>query len=92
MSITSWKANHPRRVQVNDRLANQSARIEQGVASGAITRSQARALHQQDQFIRAEERGMAGFNNGHLTGADQQSLNQQLDAQSQAIAAAKKGG
>ena len=42
---TSWERNHPRRDQVNDRLENQSRRINREYREGEITRGQARALH-----------------------------------------------
>jgi hypothetical protein len=89
MSVASFRASHPRRAQVNDRLNNQSARIEQGVASGAITRDQAKSLHQQDQFVRSEERGMAGLNGTHITPAEKKALNQQESSLSQDIFTAK---
>jgi hypothetical protein len=92
MSIQSFRANHPRRAQVNDRLANQSQRIENGVANGQITRDQAKQLHQQDRFVRQEERTMASENtNGHLTRAEHKSLNTQLNALSQDIFERKHG-
>ena len=37
---TSWERNHPRRDQVNDRLANQSRRINHEYREGEITRGQ----------------------------------------------------
>ena len=92
MSIQSFRANHPRRAQVNDRLANQSQRIENGVASGQITRDQARQLHQQDRFVRQEERTMASQNGSHITRAEQKALNQQLNSLSQDIFTQKHGG
>ena len=68
---TQWERNHPRRDQVNDRLANQNRRINQEVREGEISRSQARQLHREDRAIRGEERMMAKFNNGHITPAEQ---------------------
>jgi hypothetical protein len=89
MSVQSFRATHPRRAQVNDRLANQNARIREGVQSGALTKDQAKALHQQDVFVRQEERNMASYNGGHLTRAEQKSLNQQENGISAQIYAAK---
>ena len=77
---TQWERNHPRRDQVNDRLANQNRRINQEVREGEISRSQARQLHREDRAIRGEERMMAKFNNGHITPAEQRALNQQENA------------
>ena len=56
---SNWAQNHPRREQVNDRLANQNRRINQEVREGEITKGQAKQLHQEDHAIRQEERGMA---------------------------------
>jgi len=85
MAETQWERNHPRRDQVNDRLANQSRRINQERREGEITRGQANRLHAEDRAIRHEERTMAGFNNGHITRAEQKSLNQQENAVSRQI-------
>jgi hypothetical protein len=82
---TLWQANHPRRVEVNNRLAVQNFRIRQGVADGRITPFEARRLHAEDRAIRHEERAMAGFNGGHITRAEQRVLNQQEDAVSRQI-------
>ncbi len=74
---TSWERNHPRRDQVNDRLANQSRRINHEYREGEITRGQARALHREDRQVRREERTMASLDGGHISRADQRALNQQ---------------
>ena len=74
---TTWERNHPRRDQVNDRLENQSRRINREYREGEITRAQARRLHQEDRRIRQEERYMASLNGGHITRAEQRVLNQQ---------------
>jgi hypothetical protein len=73
----TWAANHPRRAEVNERLANQNARIRQGVRSGELTRGQAAQLHAEDHAIRQEERTMAATNGGHITPTEQRALNQQ---------------
>ena len=82
---TLWQANHPRRVEVNSRLALQNFRIHQGVATGRITPFQAQQLHAEDHAIRTEERVMARFNGGHITRAEQRALNQQENAVSRQI-------
>ena len=82
---TQWEKNHPRRDQVNDRLANQNKRIRREVKEGEITHRQAAALHKEDHQIRAEERAMASQNNGHITKAEQRALNQQENAVSRQI-------
>jgi hypothetical protein len=82
---TQWEKNHPRRDQVNDRLANQSRRIHQEVKEGELSHQQAAALHKEDRQIRGEERAMASQNNGHITKAEQRVLNQQENAVSRQI-------
>jgi hypothetical protein len=82
---TLWERNHPRRDQVNDRLANQSRRINQEYREGEITRGQARALHREDRQVRREERTMASLDGGHITRADQRALNQQENVISRQI-------
>jgi len=54
---TTWQKNHPRRSQVNHRLANQSNRIHRDVKNGTLSKSQAAGLHNEDHQIRQEERG-----------------------------------
>ena len=80
-----WAKQHPRRDQVNDRLANQNKRIHQELKEGDLTKSQARALHKDDRQIRQEERAMASQDSGHITKQEQKTLNQQENAVSQQI-------
>ncbi len=80
LAETSWERNHPRRDQVNDRLANQDRRINHEYREGELTPGQAWRLHQQDHTIRREERAMASFRHGHITGAEERALNQQENA------------
>jgi hypothetical protein len=72
-----WAKTHPRRDQVNDRLANQNRRINQQVREGEMGKGQAAKLHRQDRQIRKEERTMASMNGGHITKSEQRALNQQ---------------
>jgi hypothetical protein len=72
-----WNASHPRRAEVNHRLANQNATINRDRADGELSRGQARQLHHEDHQIRQEERDMASMDHGHLTRADFRALNQQ---------------
>jgi TolA-binding protein len=74
---TQWEKSHPRRDQVNDRLANQNKRIKQEVAEGEMSKAKAAKLHKEDRQIRQEERDMAAQNGGHITKAEQKVLNQQ---------------
>jgi len=85
MADTTWQKNHPRREQVNNRLANQNKRIHQDVKDGTLSKSQAAALHHSDHQIRQEERDMASQNGGHITKSEQKVLNQQENAVSNSI-------
>lgn len=76
-SDTTWQKNHPRRAQINARLAHQNQRIHHDVKEGEITPSQAVTLHKDDRQIRREERSMAYQNGGHITKQEQRTLNQQ---------------
>jgi CRISPR/Cas system-associated endoribonuclease Cas2 len=73
----SWGAKHPRRKEVNKRLANQNNRIHKEVKEGELTKGQAGKLHKEDRQIRQEERDMASQNHGHITKQEQKTLNQQ---------------
>lgn len=74
---TPWQKTHPRREQVNKRLANQNKRIHREVKQGELSKSQAASLHKEDHQIRQEERDMAAQNGGHITKQEQKTLNQQ---------------
>jgi hypothetical protein len=82
---TAWQKNHPRREQVNHRLTHQNARIKEEVKEGDLTKAQGAALHKDDRQIRREERLMASQNGGHITKAEQKTLNQQENAVSKQI-------
>jgi hypothetical protein len=85
LADTPWQKNHPRREQVNNRLANQSKRIHQEVKQGDLSKAQAAKLHKEDRQIRKEERLMASQNGGHITKSEQKTLNQQENKVSQQI-------
>ena len=82
---TQWQKDHPRRTEVNKRLANQNKRINTERKEGEITKAQAQKLHAEDHAIRQEERTMASTNHGHITKAEQKSLNQQENQVSKQI-------
>jgi hypothetical protein len=82
---TQWQKDHPRRTEVNARLANQNKRINNEVKSGQITKAQGAALHKNDRQIRQEERDMASQNGSHITKSEQRTLNQQENANSRKI-------
>jgi Spy/CpxP family protein refolding chaperone len=85
MAATTWQKTHPRRAEVNHRLANQNRRIHEEVREGDLTRAQAATLHKDDRQIRREERAMASQNGGHITRLEQKTLNQQENAVSRQI-------
>jgi hypothetical protein len=82
---TQWQKDHPRRAEVNGRLANQNARIHNQVKDGNMTKAQAGQLHQEDHQVRQEERSMASQNGGHITKQEQRTLNQQENGVSKQI-------
>jgi hypothetical protein len=82
---TQWQKDHPRREQVNNRLANQNKRIKTERKEGELTKAQAQKLHAEDHAIRQEERTMARTNGGHITKAEQRALNQQENQVSRQI-------
>ena len=85
LAETQWQKDHPRREQVNNRLAKQNKRIKQERREGAISKAQAQKLHSEDRAIRREERTMARTNGGHITKAEQKALNQQENQVSKQI-------
>jgi hypothetical protein len=84
-SAATWQQTHPRRVEVNDRLAVQKARINLDVATGKITSAQATKLHKEDRAVRAQERFDGSLNDTHVTKAEKRSLNQNENAISRQI-------
>jgi hypothetical protein len=77
MAESQWAKDHPRRAEVNHRLANQDKRIHNEVKEGEMTKQQAGALHKDDHQIRQEERAMASQDGGHITKQEQSTLNHQ---------------
>jgi hypothetical protein len=84
-TASTWDTTHPRRAEVNSRLANQNRRIHHEVKDGQLTHAQAQNLHREDHAIRQEERTDASFNNTHITKPEQRQINQQENQVSQQI-------
>lgn len=82
---TNWDATHPRRAEVNYRLANQDQRIHQQVRDGEMSHAEAARLHRDDHQIRQEERDMARQDGGHITRREDYALNQQENRLSRQI-------
>jgi hypothetical protein len=85
MAADDWTKEHPRRAEVDHRLANQERRISEERREGEITKAEAKKLRSEDRAIRHEERGMAAMDHGHITKAEQRALNQQENAVSREI-------
>jgi hypothetical protein len=85
LAESQWDKDHPRRAEVNGRLANQNQRIRNEVKDGQISKGQAAQLHSEDHQIRQEERDMASQNGGHITKQEQRTLNQQENGVSRQI-------
>lgn len=77
--------NHPRVNQVNGRMDNQERRINTERRDGQISHTQAQADRSNLKAINNEKHEMRQSDNGHLTHADQRSLNQQLNHNSRQI-------
>jgi len=79
---TKWQENHPGRANVNSQLKSENQQIHQERKAGDITAAQANAMHREDRQIHHEEQTMAhqDHNNGHLTGAQLQTLKQRENA------------
>jgi hypothetical protein len=85
MADTKSEKHHPRRDEVNDRLARQNKRITEERKEGDLSKHQANALRKEDHRLRQEEQGMASHHGGHITQAEQRTLNRQEDAVSRQI-------
>ena len=72
---TPWQNHHPRRVEVNHRLANLNHQIREERREGDIGRGEARRLHRHVHYIRVQERRFARHHGSHLTRAEQARLN-----------------
>jgi hypothetical protein len=82
---SKFAKQHPRRNQVNKRVANQRQRINQGVKSGKLTGAQAKQLRQNENAMKAQEHADVKANGGHLTKAEQKQFNQEENANSTLI-------
>ena len=80
-AATPWQKAHPRRTEVNMRLAHQERRITAERRDGEITRD----LRAEDRGIRGEERLEASRDHGHITKTEKRSLNRQENTVSRQI-------
>jgi hypothetical protein len=77
---------------IQQREANQQARIAQGIKSGELKPGEAAHLEHQEAGINREERGMRSQNNGKLSAADRKILTRQQNQESRRIARQKHDG
>lgn len=76
---------HPRRNQVNKRVKNQRARINQDEKSGKLSQAQAQQLKSNDRAIKQQEHADVKANGGYLTKPEQKQFNQEENANSKMI-------
>ena len=84
-SQAKFDKTHPRRAEVNKRLDNQNARVDNKVDEGKMSKGEAAKIHKQDHAIRKEERRDAAENGGHITKAEQKHINHQENKVSKEI-------
>jgi hypothetical protein len=70
---------------INQRKADQQARIGQGVRSGQLTGKETAHLEHQEHAINHEERNMRAQDNGHLTKQDRSVIHAQQNQESRRI-------
>jgi hypothetical protein len=85
LSMAQTVPDHPRVNEVNQRLDNQQARINQGLANGTMTGKQAARDEAHDANIAKRESVDEAKHNGHLTKGEQQRLNKSLNKNSRRI-------
>ena len=78
--------------EVDNREANQQARIAQGVKSGQLTPGETSRLDSREAHINNEIARDRAANGGHLTAADRAKVNHQQDRTSGAIYRDKHNG
>jgi hypothetical protein len=91
-SGSKFARQHPRRNEVNMRIANQRSRIAQGLQSGKLSSAQAKQLRANDKAIKRQEHADVKANGGYLTKSEQKQLNQEENANSTLIRDEKNPG
>lgn len=76
---------HPRVNEIDQRLRNQEKRIEAGVAQGQIDGRQAARDTAVDQHVARQLSRDEARHNGHITAAEQQQMNRELNRNSARI-------
>jgi hypothetical protein len=85
MAQTDPVPGHPRENEVNQRLDNQQARINQGLAKGTMTGKQAARDEKHDENIAQREAVDESKHNGHITKGEQNRLNKSENRNSKRI-------
>lgn len=85
VSMAQTVPDHPRVNEVNQRLDNQQARINQGLANGTMTGKQAARDEAHDANIAKRESADEAKHNGHLTKGEQNRLNRSENKNSRRI-------
>jgi hypothetical protein len=85
LSMAQTVPDHPRVNEVNQRLDNQQARINQGLANGTMTGKQAARDEAHDANIAKRESVDEAKHNGHLTKGEQRRLNKSENRNSRRI-------
>jgi opacity protein-like surface antigen len=82
---------HPRINEVDQRLQNQQNRIDQGVANGQINAKQEARDEARDAKVSQELSADEAKHNGHITKAEQNKMNRQLNRNSEKIKDQREG-
>ena len=82
---SKFAKQHPRRNQVNKRVANQRSRINADEKSGKLTQAQGNQLKANDRAIKQQEHADVKANGGSLTKGEQKQFNQEENANSKMI-------
>jgi hypothetical protein len=85
LSLAQTVPDHPRVNEVNQRLDNQQARVNQGLANGTMTGKQAARDDAHDANIAKRESVDEAKHNGHLSKGEQRRLNRSENKNSRRI-------
>jgi hypothetical protein len=85
LAVAQDVPDHPRVNEVNQRLDNQQARVNHGVANGTMTEKQAAHDEAHDANIARRESVDEARHGGHLTKGEQHRLNKSFNKNSKRI-------
>ena len=84
-SLLAQQTSYKQRHTINQRSANQQARINKGVADGQITPGGAAKADANQARINSQDARMRSRDNGHLTATDRHKLAREQDRTSRGI-------